>query len=175
MIEILLIILCSILGTGLILATVGFIYFKKKWNKRKKLREERMAAKLFEKLTTEEDENLRKEIEEAIFEFNSKSDNAPKHSKKKSNKQNSNDILYENCVDFVQKMTKSAGSFLDFFEQNDSKIKQFISNFDENIFDENFNSKDKLNIFSNKVLKFLEKNKNNINKIQQMKDIWNSQ
>ena len=168
---ILLIILCSIFGVGLILSTAGFFFFKNKWKKKKKLREEEMAAKLYEKLINEEDEKLRKEIEDAIDAFNMKDAVVSGDNKEKSNTQNISDDLYLKCMSFVRKMTGSANYFLELWKDNDPKIKQFMDNLDVDS-NEYFKAKDKLNNFSDKAFDFLAKNKDNINKIQKMKDIW---
>ena len=162
-IAILLIVLCSIFGAGLILSTAGFFYFKNKWKKKKKLQEEKMAAKLYEKLVNEEDEKLRKEIEEALDDFNAKDFVASNYKKEKLNEQNSSDVLYAKCISFVRKMTNSANYFLELWKDNE---------YDANNIKEYLKSKDKVNDFSNKAFDFLAKNKNNIDKIQQMKDIW---
>ena len=123
-IGILLIILCSILGTGLILSTVGFFYFRNKWKKRKELNEEKRAAELYEKLINEEDEKLREEIEEATNEFNSKDSAVSDYSKKKLKKKNASDSLYSKCENFVKKWTKIATHFIykwERIEQKDSE------------------------------------------------------
>jgi len=174
--EILLIILCSVFGTGLIVSTVGLFYFKNKLKEKKNLREEKMAAKLYERLLNEEDEKLRKEIEDAIDEFNSESFVDAKHSKNISDERKNDDVLYAKCVSFVAKMTKSANYFLEQLEENETQVNKFASFFD-NKFDKTHSDKYKTQVgdISNKVFDFLAKNKNNINKIQKMKDIWNSE
>jgi len=195
LIEILLIILCVIFGGGLVLATATFFFLKNKWNKRKKLKEEKMAANLYERLINEKDTQLRKEIENAMDEFNSEDINSTV-SRNKNNKKstqtfvplqndNNDDVLYAKCMNFVKKMRNSAHYFL---EQNESEINKFINFFGNNFdFDNKYNKSDaknksdtekyktQVNDFSNRAFDFLTKNKKNINKIQKIKDIWNSE
>ncbi len=174
-IEIILLIASSIiLGATFLGAIFVVFYLKNKSTKRKKIKRKKMTEQLYEKIINERDDKLRQEIENALNQqistqnTNSKSSYYKKNSKHKQR----DNVLYEKCENFILQLTKTGSEFIGESEEN---IKYFLKELHIGNPDKLYSkSKNKFDYLSKKTLDFMSRNKTKIDKLQKIKDIWNS-
>lgn len=173
-IEIILLIASSIiLGATFIGAISVVFYLKNKSTKRKKIKRKKMTEQLYEKIINERDDKLRQEIEDALNQQISTQNTNSKSSYYKNSKHKQRDnVLYEKCENFILQLTKAGSEFIGESEEN---IKCFLKELHIENPDKLYSkSKNKFDYLSKKTLGFISRNKTKIDKLQKIKDIWNS-